>query len=334
MRLGCAGKVLGKPGLKSYDARRRDHNPHLTVSLAYVRDILCYLDQVGIRFYRLSSRLAPYDRTDIHRALSEVGSCAAELAFVGELARSTHTRLSMHAPLHVVLTAEDDDLAVRGASELHTIACILDAMGTGPEAIIVLHPGGTYDDKRAAMRRFAERYDQLPDSVRRRIALENDGSRYSLADVYELSQRCQCPIVFDRLHFLLNNPEGLSLLEALEMALGSWAPNITPIVHFSSPRTDANYVTHGRGAAAQHAARAPLWSQHSDYVNPFEFIAFADTACGMGSFDVMLEAKAKDLAVARLTEDLKRYAPHLAALLRGGETLQHSPAPSDSNSSP
>jgi UV DNA damage endonuclease len=332
MRLGCAGKVLGKPGLKSYDARRRDHDPHLTVSLAYVRDILRHLDQLDIRFYRMSSKLAPSDTTDTHRALFEVGNCEEELAFVGELARSTHTRLSMHAPLHVVLTAEDDDMAARGAYQLYTLACILDAMGTGPEAIIVLHAGGTYHDKRAAMHRFSSRCQRLPDSVRRRIALENDGSRYSLPDVCELSKLCGLPVVFDRLHFLLNNPEGLLITEALRMALETWTPNITPILHFSSPRTDANYLTSGRGAAAQHSARPPLWSQHSDYVNPFEFIDFAETACGVGSFDVMLEAKAKDLAVTRLREDLKRFAPRLAVLF-SGETTEDSLAPVSPTSS-
>jgi len=34
---------------------------------------------------------------------------------------------------------------------------------------------------------------------------------------------------------------------------------------------------------------------------------------GLPSFDIMLEAKAADLALLRLREDLRRYAPELAA---------------------
>ena len=43
MRLGFAVKIVGQPGLKSNDTRRWQNNPHLSVSLAYLRDILVYL---------------------------------------------------------------------------------------------------------------------------------------------------------------------------------------------------------------------------------------------------------------------------------------------------
>jgi len=269
MKLGCAGKILGKPGLKSYDARRRDNNPHLSVSLAYVRDILCYLDHVDIRFYRLSARLAPYlSHPDMPEFHGQIEECESELTFIGTLAQEMDMRLSVHAPLHVVLSATDE--------------------------------GGVYDGKKAAMLRFAHRYESLPETTRHRLALENDHGRYSLSEVWELSRRCGCPIVFDRLHHLLNNPEGLPIDEALQMALESWPADITPIIHFSSPRTDMHYVTHGRGAAAEHSVRRPLWSEHSDYVNPFGFIGFIEHVGTLRDFDVMIEAKGKDLAVIRL----------------------------------
>ena len=38
-RLGFALKVLGQPGLKSHDSRRWQNEPHLSVSLAYLREI-------------------------------------------------------------------------------------------------------------------------------------------------------------------------------------------------------------------------------------------------------------------------------------------------------
>jgi UV DNA damage endonuclease len=56
----------------------------------------------------------------------------------------------------------------------------------------------------------------------------------------------------------------------------------------------------------------PIWTRHSDYIHPFEFIAFLREAAGLRPFDVMLEAKAKDLALLRLREDVQRYAPDLA----------------------
>jgi UV DNA damage endonuclease len=55
------------------------------------------------------------------------------------------------------------------------------------------------------------------------------------------------------------------------------------------------------------------WQYHSDYVNPFEFIDFVRNAAGLPSFDIMLEVRAKDLALLQLRRDLVRYAPDLAA---------------------
>ena len=57
--------------------------------------------------------------------------------------------------------------------------------------------------------------------------------------------------------------------------------------------------------------QAPLWTRHSDYIHPFEFIDFVRAAQGLRDFDVMLEAKAKDLALLRLRADLARFAPDL-----------------------
>jgi UV DNA damage endonuclease len=50
---------------------------------------------------------------------------------------------------------------------------------------------------------------------------------------------------------------------------------------------------------------------HADLCNPFEFATFMREARGL-VFDVMLEAKAKDLALVRLRLDLLRYAPDVA----------------------
>lgn len=323
MRLGCAGKILGKPGLKSYDARRRGNEPHLSVSLAYLRDILCYLDHLDIRLYRLSARLAPYlSHPDMPEFHGQIEECESELDFVGALARQMDVRLTVHAPLHVVLSAMDEGIAHRSTEELIALARILDALEAGPEAVIVVHAGGVYDDKRAAMLRFARRFESLPEITRLWLALENDDSRYSLYEVWELSRVCECPVVFDRLHLLLNNPEGLPIDESLQMALESWPANVTPLIHFSSPRTDMHYVTRGRGTAAQHRVKPPLWSEHSDYINPFEFIDFMEQVGAQRDFDVMLEAKARDLAVIRLREDLDRFSPRIAGLLRRGRTRE------------
>ena len=70
-----------------------------------------------------------------------------------------------------------------------------------------------------------------------------------------------------------------------------------------SPRTEL------RPTAAGARVKMPTWTEHSDLVNPFAFIAFLRQTAGLRPFDVMLEAKARDLAVLKLRADLQRFAP-------------------------
>ena len=68
MRLGFAVKVLGESGLRSHDTRRWQNQPHLSVSLVYLRDIFGYLRRQGISMYRMASQLAPYLTHPEHKA--------------------------------------------------------------------------------------------------------------------------------------------------------------------------------------------------------------------------------------------------------------------------
>ena len=108
MRLGFVVKPLARPELKSHDSRRWQNHPHLSVSLAYLRDVFTYLDAAHIGMYRMSSDLAPYathpDMPQFHR---QVEACAAELAEVGALAARLRLRLSFHPSQHVVLNSPD-----------------------------------------------------------------------------------------------------------------------------------------------------------------------------------------------------------------------------------
>ncbi len=318
MRLGFGAKVLGQPGLKSHDTRRWQNGPHLSVSLVYLRDIFAYLQRHDIRMYRMSSELAPYvthpDLPHFHRQIDE---CQAELALLGEMARTQRLRLSFHPRSHVTLSTPDPAAARRSTADLKALARLLDSMGLGPEAVIVLHVGGAYDDKEAAAQRFVERFLHLPAFVCRRLALEHDDALYSLVDVYAIHRRTGIPLVFDYLHFRNHNPEGMALTEALRLALSTWPVGVTPKVHFSSPRTEMRLVTQTDAASGQRhtVVRPPLTTQHADFANPFEFIAFLRAAQDLPDFDVLLELKAKDLALLRLRRDVARFAPGLCAHL-------------------
>jgi UV DNA damage endonuclease len=77
-RIGFPVQILGRPGLKSHDARRWQSNPHLRVSLQYLRQVFDYLDEMDIRMYRMASGLAPYathpDHPEFHGQVEECSS--------------------------------------------------------------------------------------------------------------------------------------------------------------------------------------------------------------------------------------------------------------------
>jgi UV DNA damage endonuclease len=115
------------------------------------------------------------------------------------------------------------------------------------------------------------------------------------------------------IHHQINNRSGIPLGEALGLALATWPRGLRPKIHFSTQRTEAHVLEARRGQARQ--VLAPQVGQHADFINPFEFAALLAAARGLPPFDIMLEAKAADLAVLRLCKDLRRYAPELAALV-------------------
>jgi UV DNA damage endonuclease len=104
----------------------------------------------------------------------------------------------------------------------------------------------------------------------------------------------------------------MPLGEALALCLDTWPAGVQPKIHFSSPRTEMRVLERQTAGKKAQELQPPIWTRHSDYIHPFEFIALMRLAAGLRPFDVMLECKAKDLALLRLRADLARFAPDLA----------------------
>lgn len=314
-RLGFPVKVMARPDLKSNDTRRWANNPHLKTSLEYLDAVLDHLARHRIRMYRMSSDLAPYaTHPDMPQFHGMVCESAAELAATGAKARRLDIRLSFHPSQFVLLNSPDPTLRAKSVWDLSSQAEMLDRMELGPEAVVVTHVGGTYGDRAAGNHRWVDAWKTLPEHVRRRLVLEHDDTRFSAADTLWINERTGVPLVFDHQHFWCLNPEGLDLRNTLSRMLETWPAGVQPKVHFSSPRTELRQVTRKsrQTGKMQAVAIAPVWTGHADFIHPFEFISFMRAAEEL-KFDVMLEAKVKDLALVRLRADLLRYAPEIAA---------------------
>lgn len=129
MRLGFPVRVYGCPDLPSYDARSWHKEPHLSVSLAYLHDILRYLQANDVHMYRMHSRLLP--RLPEHPSIEgrrQIDECAVQLAAMGELAQKWDVRLSFHPGSAVVLNALNEDQAARSVEILLAQATLMDSM--------------------------------------------------------------------------------------------------------------------------------------------------------------------------------------------------------------
>jgi len=310
LRLGFPVKIKGRPDLKSNDTRRWQKGPHLATSLGYLRAIFAHLETLGITMYRMSSDLAPYlTHPEMPQFRDQVRECAAELRALGEVARRQNLRLSFHPSQYIILNSPDERLVAQSMLDIESQAEMLDRMELDAESVVVIHVGGLYDDRTAARERWARTYERLSEPARQRLVLENDDVSFSAADVLEVHRLTGVRLVFDHQHFWCLNPERLELRPTVEKFLATWPRGVRPKLHFSSPRTELREIRrkNRKTKKTETVLQPPLLTGHADYCHPFEF------AMLMRELAVMLEAKAKELALLRLRADLLRCAADVAA---------------------
>ena len=306
-RLGFACIVLGRPDMKAHDGRRWQNNPHLRVSIGYLKAIFDYLDEVDIRLFRISSGVAPYiTHPDLPQFWNQIEECREELAELGELARRYDLRLSTHPGQYTLLNAPDPKIYEASLRDLKYHTDLLDALDLGPQHKVITHVGGVYGDKGASLERFVARYPLLPANVRARLVLENDETHYALADVLWVHERTGIPVVWDWLHHDANNPAGIPAAEATRLAGATWPAGQTPKIHYSTQRREPRQIQRKDRKTGERiiAEAAPLVGQHADYIDPVEFAAYLASVRDI-PFDIMLEAKEKDHAVLKLRDDLR-----------------------------
>ena len=313
MRLGFAVKVLGEGGLPAHDARRWQSGPHLRHSIEALHGVFDYLAREEIGMYRMTASLAPYathpELPQFHRQLDEA---RGELEALGARAREQDLRLSTHPGQYVVLNSEDEGVRDGAVRDLELQAELLDAMGLGPEAVVVLHVGGAAGGHEAGIDRFLAGFERLSERTRERLVIENDDRTYALGHVLALHERTGLRVVWDILHHHCNDPDGIPDREALALALATWPGDVTPKIHYSTPKTAIEEKRRKVGRRVESSWVLPQLRAHADMIDPIAFEHFLrDTAAGL-DFDVMLEAKAKDLALLRLRAELAQRGLQIA----------------------
>jgi len=263
---------------------------------------------LGVRVYRLSSRLVPLLGHPQTRSWDFVDAAADGLAQVGAFARDHGMRVSLHPEHFTHLGSPRREVTEAAVTSLALYARMLDAMGLGRDAILVVHPGGLHGDRGASLDRFARVYADLPPQVASRLVLENDDRTFTARETLDLAGRIRRPMVLDLHHHRLNPGEDRCALEDLLGAVWqTWpADGPAPKVHLSSPRDATN-------------PRA-----HADHVAVGDVIPFLVAAHPLDrDVDAMVEAKATDLAVTALMAELA-HVPGVECL--DGAKFAYAPA--------
>ena len=261
-----------------------------------------------LRMVRLSSDILPaythddwsafYKRTDV------LGLLERGFAQIGELARNKQVRLSMHPGQFTVLASENPGIVDNSIAEFEYHADMARWMGYGKsfqDFKINVHISGKRGP--AGIR---EAYQRLSLEARNCITIENEENSHGLDDCLELAD--VVPIVLDIHHHWCKTGEYVSPLDTrIKRIIDSWR-GVRPTCHYSVSREDylAGHTCDLMPEMSQLLAsgyKKQKLRAHSDFywnneVNAWA-IQFSD------HFDIMCEAKGKNLASFKFAELLK-----------------------------
>ena len=248
--------------------------------------ILEWNHENGFNFFRITSNLFPWSSEYKLEDMPDHWEIAGILGEIGKYVDEHDIRITSHPGPFNVLTSPHEHVVENCINDLSIHGEVFDMMGLSrtPYNKINIHIGGVYGDKKSAMERFCKNFERLPNSVKSRLTVENDdkASMYSVVDLYEgVYCKIGIPIVFDYHHHRFNTG-GLSEEDALEVAISTWG-DVIPVVHYSESRNIEQEDDKIRPQA------------HSDYV--YDYIDTYDNRV-----DIMVEAKAKELAVLKYKE--------------------------------
>jgi len=197
----------------------------------------------------------------------------------GRFCRKHDIRTTFHPDQFILLSSPSSEVVQRSLADLIYQAEVARWVNAD---VINIHGGGAYGNKSLSLSRLRKRIEQLPETVRLRLTLENDDRVYTPKDLLPVCRDMGISLVYDVHHHRCLS-DGSSVEATTELAISTWSRE--PLFHLSSPRDgwdSGNPVS------------------HHDYIDAEDF-----PACWTNlHITVEVEAKAKELAVLKLKQDL------------------------------
>ncbi|SES69996.1 UV-damage endonuclease [Natronincola peptidivorans] len=259
-------------------------------NLDTTKRILIYNKAHNIMVYRFTSKLVPLATHPDVLKWDYITEFRELYKDIGDYIKKYNLRVSAHPDHFTLINTLNEDVLRASLEDLEYHARIFEAMDlSSNDAKLVLHVGGTYGNKLKATERFISNFKGLDTRYKDRIILENDDKSFTAKEVLEICEHLEIPMVLDIHHHWCNN-NGEKLEALLPSIFNTWRnEKQPPKIHASSPKNEKNI-------------RA-----HADYIEKDFLMDFINAAQNYGEdFDVMIEAKNKDLALFQLIEDLKQ----------------------------
>ncbi len=268
-------------------AKRMDKLYEVTrLNLMHTKRILYLCAAHEIQLYRLSSSLVPL-ATHPEVEWDFYSPFKDEWKELGDLIKKFGIRASFHPNQFTLFTSPKQQVTDNAVKDMVYHYQMLEHMGIEKNAVINIHIGGAYGDKKKTLERFHENLAFIPSEVKAIMTLENDDKTYNVEETLSACEKADIPMVLDIHHHEANLSE-LPLEEYLESVFQTWERrDLVPKIHISSPKSEKAFRSHADLVDA-------------GFVEPFlKTLKKLDH-----DVDFMIEAKHKDLAMLKLIEDL------------------------------
>jgi len=262
----------------------------------------------NLRMVRLSSDILPVythaDFADYWRQPDVVSYCETHFKRVGDIARNSGVRLSMHPGQFTVLASDNPGIVERSIAEFEYHTDMARWMGYGKtfqDFKINVHISG-----RQGPDGIRRAYGKLTPEARNCITIENEENSWGLDDCLAISDII--PIVLDIHHHWIREGEYISNQDSRVMrVVDSWR-GVRPTCHYSVSREDV-LVGHDTSIMPHHAEllkegyKKQKLRAHSDF---YWNTATNEWALSfLNTHDIMCESKGKNLASFALYEQAK-----------------------------
>lgn len=278
--------------LPDEDTKKHKLQSIVKENLEITRRVLLYNVAHDIKLYRFTSKLVPLITHNDVFDWDYITPFLPLYEKIGEYIKKHNLRISAHPDHFTVINTPNREVFNTALQDLDYHVSLFEAMGLSPqEAKLVIHVGGTYGSKKKSIERFIEQFRQIDSRFQERIILENDDKSFTAKEVLEICKTVKVPMVLDIHHHFCNH-QGENLKDFLQDIFDTWNSEVLPPkIHLSSPKCEKQL-------------RA-----HADYVNVDFLMDFIRIAKSLNrDFDVMVEAKQKDLALFHLMEELRSIA--------------------------